>query len=115
MLLQARISVESALAKAEKGRRLSDMRAGAARCCLFIYIVLCRCTHFAVHSFHRTSTAESERLLRSSQEQLEAAKREAVMFKRTAHHALPKQQHASQSHISQPLLNSYIGSAIRCV
>jgi hypothetical protein len=37
------------------------------------------------------------------------------MFKRTANHAPPKQQQASQSHISQPLLNSYIGAAIRCV
>jgi hypothetical protein len=107
--------VESALAKAEKGRRLSDMRAGGACCFIFIRITLCRCTHFVAHSIHRTSAAESERLLRSCQEQLEAAKREAVMFKRTAHHAPPKQQHASQSHISQPLLNSYIGSAIRCV
>ncbi len=61
------------------------------------------------------STAEAERLLRSCQEQLDAAKREVVMFKRTANHAPAKPQHVSQSHISQPLLNSYIGAAIRCV
>ncbi len=47
------------------------------------------------------------------------AKRETVMFKRHANQAPPQQQqqqqqqHANLSHISQPLLNSYIGSAIR--
>jgi hypothetical protein len=42
------------------------------------------------------------------------------MFKRSANQAPPQQQrqqqqqqHANLSHISQPLLNSYIGSAIR--
>ncbi len=64
---------------------------------------------------HLSFAAEAERLLRSCQEQLDAAKREVVMFKRTANHVPPKQQPASQSHISQPLLNSYIGAAIRCV
>ena len=59
---------------------------------------------------------EAERLLRSCQEQLEVAKREMVMFKRSAHQTLPRQQEqqrVSLSHVSQPLLNSYIGAAIR--
>jgi hypothetical protein len=61
--------------------------------------------------------AEAERLLRSCQEQLDAAKREVVLFKRSANQAPPKQQQqpVSMSHVSQPLLNSYIGAAIRCV
>jgi hypothetical protein len=65
--------------------------------------------------------AEAERLLRLCQEQLEQAKRDTVMFKRSANQApsqqqrqqQQQQQHANLSHISQPLLNSYIGSAIR--
>jgi hypothetical protein len=67
--------------------------------------------------FHRVVfAAEAERLLRLSREQLEVAKREVVMFKRHANQAPPQQQqqqHVNLSHISQPLLNSYIGSAIR--
>jgi hypothetical protein len=137
-VVQARISVETALAKAEKARRLSDMRAGAAAAAAAAAgVEFCSTSHVTIS---RACAGEAERLLRSCQEALEVARREAVMFKRTAHlqqppsehqhqqqqHQQQQQQHQQQqqqqqqhqqvnlSHVSQPLLNSYIGAAIRC-
>ncbi len=107
--------MEAALAKAEKGRRLSDMRAGAAAT-LFHDAPSAARLPVSASSHCFALSAEAERLLRACQEQLEVAKREMVMFKRSAHQTLPRQQEqqrVSLSHVSQPLLNSYIGAAIR--